>query len=129
MRTELLNYIKATKFTNFQATDELPFNNSGMEMYIKNPKRIYVDADQTAREVFIPVLNSNIDAEVTTVRVFFSNDSKKLPSDYNQVTSFLLTAKDQVNGPEYFRREVDLTTEQIQDLLVTTVEYRFTKLI
>ena len=129
MRTELLDYIKARKFTNFTATEELPFNNSGMEMYIKNPKRIYVDADQTAREVFLPVLNSNIDAEVTTVRVFFSNDSKKLPNDYNTVTDFLLSAKNLINSPEHFRREVDMTTEQIQDLIVTTVEYRFPKLI
>jgi hypothetical protein len=129
MRTEVIDYIKGQKFLNYQATDELPFNNSGTEMYLKNPKRFYVDVEQTSREEFLPVLNGTIDSEVTTVRVFFSNDAKQLPKNYSAVVANLVNAKENIARPEHFRKTSQVTTEQIQDLTVTTIEYQFTKIL
>ena len=129
MRQEVINYLKSQKFSNYKVSEELPFSNSDTVMYLKNPKVIYVDADQYSTEVFIPVFNAvNVDAEVTTVRVFFSNDSKKQPSDYSQVIETIKGIK--ALGPDngFFRTSHDITVEQDQDLSVTTIEFRFTKL-
>ena len=129
MRQEVINYLKSLKFNSYKVSEELPFSNSDTVMYLKNAKVIYVDADQYSTEVFIPVFNAvNVDAEVTTVRVFFSNDSKKTPSDYSDAVGKIRGIKDL--GPQngYFRSAVDITVEQDQDLSVTTFEFRFTKL-
>lgn len=129
MRQEVINYLKSQKFVSYKVSEELPFSNSDTVMYIKNPKVIYVDADQHSTETIIPVFNAvNVDAEITTVRVFFSNDSKKQPSDYSQVIEKVRNIKNL--GPEngYFRTAIDISVEQDQDLTVTTFEFRFTKL-
>lgn len=129
MRQEVINYLKSQKFTSYKVSEELPFSNSDTTMYIKNAKVIYVDAEQYSTEVFIPVFNAvNVDAEITTVRVFFSNDSKKQPSDYSDAVSKIRGIKDL--GPQngYFRTSIDISVEQDQDLSVTTFEFRFTKL-
>ena len=128
MRDEIKDYLKTIKFQTYTVSDELPFSNSGTVLYLKNPKRIYVDTDQVSNEVFIPVINGvNVDAEVTTVRVYFSNDSKQLPKDYQQTISMIKASKDLFT--EYFRRVVDINTEHEGDLLVTTIEFRFTQLL
>lgn len=130
MRTEVLDYLKSIKFATYAVSEELPFNNSGVQMYLKNAKRIYVDEDQYSVEEFMPVMNGyNVDAHVTTVRVFFSNDSKQLPKDYTQTVGYVRALKDLPEFREYFRRSVDILTEHDQDLMVTSFEFRFTKLI
>ena len=127
MRDEIKDYLKGIKFGSYSVSDELPFSNSGTVLYLKNPKRIYVDTDQYSTEVFMPVLNAvNIDAEVTIVRIYFSNDSKQLPKDYQQTIESIKGTKDIFT--EYFRKTTDISTEHVGDLLVTTIEFRFTKL-
>lgn len=129
MRTQLLNYIEALKLKTYKVSKELPFSNSGVVMHLKNPKTIYVDEDQVATEVIIPILSGvDIDGETTTVRVYLSTDAKQQPSDYSTLVTALKNAKILL-GTTYFRKECDVTTEYENDLQVTTVEYRFTKLL
>lgn len=129
MRTELTNYFKGLKLKNFGISDELPFSNSAVVMYLKNPKKIYTDLKQVTSEQVIPVLgNHGIFAEVHTVRVFFSTDAKNLPSDYETVVDLLRAGKDVTTTAAYYRREVDTTTSFEGDLMVTELEFRFTKL-
>jgi len=128
MREEVLAYLKTIKFGSYSVSEELPFGNSGTVMYLKNPKKIYVDEDQYSVESFMPVMNGvDVEAHVTTVRVFFSNDSKQLPKDYSQTVGQIRAVKDQFM--DYFRREVTIDTNHEQDLMVTAFEFRFTKLI
>lgn len=129
MRQELLDYIATHKLRNYKLSQELPFSNSGTVMYLKNPKSIYVDEDQVTTEPLIQMLNGNdIDGEVTTVRVYLATDAKQQPSDYSSVVNVLRNGK-ALLGTGYFRKECDVTTEFENDLQVTTVEYRFTKLL
>jgi hypothetical protein len=129
MRTELIAYFKSLKLKNFGVTDELPFSNSATVMYLKNPKKIYTDLKQSTTEQVIAVLgNHGIFAEIHTVRVFFSTDAKNLPSDYETVVDQLRAGQDVTTATTYYRREVDTTTSFDGDLMITELEFRFTKL-
>lgn len=129
MRPELINYFKSLKLKNFGVTDELPFTNSATVMYLKNPKRIYTNLKQVSSDLLIPVLsNHGIFAEVHTVSVFFTTDAKNLPSDYETVVDSLRAGKDVTTTTSYFRREVDTSTSFDGDMMITELEFRFTKL-
>lgn len=129
MRQEIVNYLKSLKLGSYKVSDELPFSNSNTVLYLKNVKTIYVDTEDYSTEEFIAVFNASIDSEVTTVRVFFANDAKKPPSDYNQVLNSIKGAKNLANANGYFRSAVDVTTSIEGDLNITEVEIRFTKLL
>lgn len=129
MRTELLAYFKGLKLKNFGVSDELPFSNSDRTVYLKNPKRIYVDLDQKTQEQIIPLIgNHGIFQEVHSVSVFFTTDAKNLPSDYQTVVDDLMAGKDAQSTEPYFRREVDVSTSFEGDLMLTQLDFRFTKL-
>ena len=129
MRSDILSYIKGLKLKNFSTSDELPFS-SGTELYLKNPKKIYVDVEQVEMTAFIPLLNSpDIDQEVRTIKVYFATDAKQLPADYSQVVSLIRLAKDSIAIPHGFRKDATSNSEYVNDLLLTTIEFTFTNLI
>lgn len=129
MRSDILAYIKGLKLKNFSTSDELPFS-SGTELYLKNPKRIYVDVEQVEMTAFIPLLNSpDIDQSVHTIKVYFSTDAKQLPADYAQVVSLIRLAKDSITVPHGLGKDATSTTDYVNDMLVTIIEFTFTKLI
>jgi hypothetical protein len=129
MRTEILDYLKGLKLKNFNISDELPFSNSGTAMYLKNLKRIYVDIEQVTGEPFILLFGDyNVDSEVHSVRLYFSTDAKQLPSDYSQVVSDVRLAKNITTSEKFFRKEVTSSTTFENDLMITELEFRFTKL-
>lgn len=129
MRTEILAYLKGLKLTNYNVSDELPFSNSGTEMYLKNPKRIYVDLEQITSEPFLTLFgNYSIDSQVHSVRLYFSTDAKLLPSDYSNLVNLIRAGKTVTTSENYFRREVVNSTTFNNDLMVTEFEFRFTKL-
>jgi len=129
MRSDILAYIKGLKLKNFSTSDELPFS-SGTELYLKNPKRIYVDVEQVEITAFIPLLNSpDVDQSVHTVKVYFAIDAKQLPADYAQVVSLIRLAKDSITVPHGLGKDAKSTTDYVNDMLVTMIEFTFTKLI
>lgn len=128
MRTELLNYLKDQKFKNFNVSDELPFSSSATALYLKNPKRIYVDLEQVSSEPLIPTFGNSIDAEVHSVRLYFTTDAKQLPSDYSSVVSSIKAGKGITTDLQFFRRQVLNSTSYENDLMLTEFEFRFTKL-
>lgn len=128
MRTELLNYLKDQKFKNFNISDELPFSSSATALYLKNLKRIYVDLEQVSSEPFIATFGSGVDAEVHSVRLYFTTDAKQLPSDYSTVVSAIKAGKGVTTDLQFFRREVVNSTSYENDVMVTEFEFRFTKL-
>jgi hypothetical protein len=128
MRSELIAYFKGLKLKNFGISDELPFN-SNVELYLKNPKKVYTGLKQQVSDLLIPILgNHGIFADVHTVSVFFTTDAKNLPSDYEAVVDLLRAGKDVTTNTTYYRREVDTRTSFEADLMVTELEFRFTKL-
>ena len=128
MRTELLTYLKDQKFKNFNVSDELPFSSSNTVLYQKNPKRIYADVEQVTLEPLIQTFGTPIDAEVHSVRLYFTTDAKQLPSDYSNVVSQIKAGKGVSTDEKFFRRECTTATSFENDLMITEFEFRFTKL-
>lgn len=130
MRDIVLQYLKDLGLRNYTIGNELPFDPNGTQLHIKNPKKIYVDVEQYEKEPFIQVFNGNdINLETTTVVVYFANDAKQLPQEYSSVVNSIKLASQIDSGDKYFRRVSDVSTEYVQDLLVTKVELKYSKLI
>jgi biopolymer transport protein ExbD len=110
-------------------SNELPWNESGLALFTKNLKKVYVDNDQYSVEPLVQALNGlNIHNQIYNVRVFFANDAKQLPADYEQVIEEMQAIRNVDFAQGHNRREVDISTEIEADRMITTVELRFIKL-
>lgn len=128
MRKEILQYLKDQRLQSLNVSDELPFSNSGIILFLKNPKRIYVDLEQVVSEVFINTFTYPINAEVHSVKLYFTTDAKQLLSDYSEIVSKIRAGKDVPTAEYFHRREVISETSYENDMMVTQFEFRFTKL-
>ncbi len=129
MRQDILDYIGTLNLGTFILSQELPYASSGTALYIKNPKRIFVDRTQYTTDPIIQTLDGvNISNEITSVRVYFSTDAKQLPPSYDDAVSELKSAVNEIDTSGYQRRECLISTTYEEDLMVTELEYRFTKL-
>ncbi len=128
MRQEILNYINGLSLGTFSVSSELPYDASGVALYLSNPKKIYVDNEQTTTEPLVSALDGPvIDNEVTSVSIYFTADAKQLPANYNTLVSDLKKAKNITTVPGIHRREMDALTDYQNDLIVNTLEIRFNK--
>jgi len=129
MRTEILDFIRDINPGGFFVTEELPWSESGLALYLKNLKRVYVDVEQTETEDFLTAFSGlTIQTRIHIVRVFFATDAKTLPPNYEDFVTALTRVNDiAVEG--YHRRLIDISTTIENDVLVTELEYRFTKLL
>jgi hypothetical protein len=129
MRQAILDHIDGLTLGSFNLSSELPWSTGGTALYLKNLKRIYVDADQITEDLSIAALNGLIiNNETTTVRVFFACDAKQLPSNYETVVSGIRTAKSTASIEGVSRRECDVATSFEEDIVVTEFEFRFIKI-
>jgi hypothetical protein len=129
MRQEVLEYIQSLDIGGFNVSNELPWSESGIELYVKNMKKIYVDIDQIQVDPQILTLDgANINNEITIIRIFFANDAKQVPANYSDVVNELKTAKDIEAAQGFNRREFQVSTDIQADRLITTIELRFIKL-
>jgi hypothetical protein len=129
MRTAIYDYIKGLSLGQFRLSDERPFDASGQALYLKNMKTVYVDQEQITQDTVIATLNGLIiNAETTSVRVYFSTDAKQLPSNYSSLTASMKLARNAAAIQGVNRREVDVTTSYDEDKMITEFEFRFTKL-
>ena len=100
-----------------------------MALYLKNLKRVYVDVEQTETEDFLVALNGlNIQNRVHIIRVFFATDAKTLPPNYDEFVSSLRVVNS-IPADGFQRRQVSISTDIDNDVLITELEYRFTKLL
>ena len=130
MRTEIITYIQGLNLGTFSVSTELPYTDSGQALYIKNPKRIYVDEEQVENEPILETLNSsNVINEQESVTIYFSCDSKLLPANYDTLVTDLKAARNIDTVTNVFRRELDVSTGYDGDLLVTELTIRFNKII
>lgn len=130
MREDLISYIKTLPLGNFSVSDELPRDEGGVALYVKNPRRIYVDREEYDTVPVIETLNGlDIHAEQTSVNVYFTADAKTIPANYNTLVSKLKLGKDINQTGGYTRRKVEVMTETDQDLLITRVNFKFSKLL
>jgi hypothetical protein len=130
MRTQIITYIQGLNLGTFSVSTELPYTDSGQALYIKNPKRIYVDEEQVENEPILETLNSsNVINEQESVTIYFSCDSKLLPANYDTLVTDLKAARNIDTVQNVFRRELDVSTGYDGDLLVTELTIRFNKII
>jgi hypothetical protein len=129
MRTAVLDYVKSLDLGKYSVSNEAPYDESDVPLYIRNPKRIYVNFAQTVSDPFIQTLSGlNIANETTVIQVFLSSDAKLVPSNYESVIEQIKGAKDLTTIPGINRREVQVDVDFTNDLIVTTVELRYIKL-
>ena len=125
MRQELLDLIKDAKTISYRVSNELPYQASGTPLYLKNPKTLYVDQEQSTIETMVEVLNQvNIYNKVISIRVYFANDAKQEPRDRMDLMLALTQIKDQIPG-DYHKREIIISNNYENDMDLTTIEYRF----
>lgn len=130
MRQELLDYIGNLGLGSFSLSQELPYDSSGVPLYMRNVKKIYIDLAQYNDDTLIKTLDgAHVYNEITSVKVYFTADAKQLPANYDTVIVALKGAKDADTITGANRRECLISTSFQEDVLVTELEYRFTKLI
>jgi hypothetical protein len=129
MREEVIDYLQSQNLGSFTIASEVPWTETGTVLYLKNLKKIYVDVDAFTTDPLITTFTGlNITNETTAVRVYFANDAKQLPSNYDEVVSAIKAAKDINTTAGYARREVNVSTSYDNDRLITEIELRYIKL-
>lgn len=128
MRNQIIEYIRELNLDNFILTVELPRDESDVPLYIKNPKRIYVDLEDYSVDPIIQTLDGIIiENEITTVNVIFACDAKVLPTNYSDVLRLLRGIKN-IPMPGRTSRTVEIERTFESDLLITDMTFTFTKL-
>lgn len=130
MRTEIIDYLSGLDLGTYFLTTDVPWAESGTPLYLKNLKRIYVDSANFSVENFLQALDGfTLQNDVITVRVFFANDAKQIPANYDDVVTAMRSVR-AITAPEGVKaRGCVVSTEIINDVLVTELEYQFTKLL
>jgi hypothetical protein len=129
MRQEVLDYINSLALGGYLLTEESPWRDNAIPLYIKNLKKIYVDNVEYLSEPLIATLGTlSINQQTRTIRIYFANDAKTLPSNYDTLVEDLITIKDINLNDGTNRREADVRVSYENDVMVTEIEIRFTKL-
>ena len=129
MRTQVLNYLKGLSLGSFIVVDELPYDDAGAPLYIKNVKRIYVEPLQVETTPVVQALNGfSLSNETNIIRIYFAADAKQVPANYDSLVLSMKAAKDITTIEGAYTRECDISVEYVNDLVVTTVELRYVKL-
>lgn len=129
MRSDVLAYLKTVNLGSLSITNDLPFDDSDTPLYLKNAKKVYVDAEQVSSEPVVQTLGGvNISNESTSVSIYFTVDAKTLITNYDTIVSTLRSVKDNVNIDGVHTRVSDVSTEYVNDLLVTQTTITLTKI-
>ena len=126
MRAQLLTAITAavSTLTQFAVSQEIPWNESGNPLYLKNKKKIYVDKERREETTIIACLDgTDIYQDDLITEVYFSVDAKNPPSQLDSVISRILGAKAST-GIVNSGVESDYTIDKQEDVLIYTFEFR-----
>ena len=129
MRTELLTYLTAQLTGSIRTSQELPWQEGTNPLYIKNPRRVYLDEPYTEQDTLLPTLGSlQINQRTTIVRWFLSVDAKNRNTDLDSALTILGGAKDITTITGVFTRLFDYTVTIDNDRVIYEGEYRFANL-
>ena len=129
MRTEVLNYLQTQNLGGLGLSKDLPFDDSGVPLYTKNAKRIYVDREQKTSEPVVQTLGGvNINNEATSVTISFATDAKTPLSTYDTVVSTIKQGKDITTVDGVHTRNATVETEYLNDLLITQITITLTRI-
>lgn len=128
MRSSILSLLPGLNLGGFSVSQELPFSATGVELYLKNPRVLYVDREQTETIPLFATLDAHsISTTIQSVTVYFSTDAKNAPPQLDTIITGLRSIKDTISSPGANQRTVQVRTRYEGDLLVNEVEYRFTR--
>ena len=123
MRELLLTYLTANLSKSIKTSQELPFEEGGNPLYLKNMKRVYLDEPYTETGLLIGALDGlGIDQTITRVRGFLALDAKNRNVDLDLALSIIAQAKNQLTNS--FRKEFDYTTTIDGSVMIFEFEYR-----
>ena len=129
MRQEVLDYINGLALGGYLLSQEVPWSDNATPLYIKNLKKIYVDKIEYLTEPLIATLGTlSINQQTQSIRIYFANDAKTVPSNYDALVLDLIAAKNIAIADGTNRREADVVVSYENDVMVTEIEIRFTKL-
>lgn len=130
MRSSVVDKIKGLSITGITVSQELPYDESGVARYTKNPKTIYVDREQRDESNIIQTLDAsvNLNQQTTSVSIYFTTDAKNPLYQYDNVINSLRGLKDTIVLDGAHTREVAVSTSYEDDLLITQMDYRLTRL-
>jgi len=129
MRQEVLDYINGLALGGYLLSEESPWRDNTIPLYIKNLKKIYVDNVEYISEPLIATLGTlSINQQTQSTRIYFDNDAKTVPSNYDTLVEDLITVKDINLNDGTNRREADVRVSYENDVMVTEIEIRFTKI-
>ena len=126
MRAQLLTALTSatSTLTNFSVSQELPWEQSGQPLYLKNMKKIYVDQEYREEATLIHVIGgNNIMSDQVITNVYVACDAKNTPSGLDNLVSNILSVKDSVELTA-FEHESDYSVDKQEDVLVYTFKFR-----
>ncbi len=126
MRTQLLAYLTTNLTGTIKPSQELPFEESGNALYLKNMRRVYLDEPEVEQDELIPTLDdTDINQNITTVRGYLTVDAKNRNADLDTALNTLASARNATTITNAFRKEFDYTTTIDADRVIYEFEYRF----
>lgn len=131
MRALIIDLIQDTDTGVLTLSQEFPYQADATPLYVKNLRKIYVDVMTTNRVGFIPTLDNNsINTLTNSIRVYWATEAK-VSESYEDIVSNLIGIKDaaDIRALGYQNRRCSASTEFVDNILVTTLEYEFTKII
>lgn len=129
MRQELIKSIKSLAPNTVRISEELPYLESGVELFLKNPKTIYVGEQQIDTDpVFLTLDGLNISNQINSIRIYFTTDAKNPIFGYSDLVRNLHSLKDTIDLEGSHTRQALVETRTEGDLLVTEIEYRLIRL-
>jgi len=128
MRSSIMALLPGLNLGGFSVSQELPFSATGVELFLKNPRVLYVDREQTESQPLFATLDSrDISTTITSVVVYFTTDAKNSPLQLDTLITSLKSIKNLIVSPGANQRAVIVRTRYEGDLLINEVEYQFTR--
>lgn len=126
MRTQLLAYLTTNLTGTIKPSQELPWEEGGNPLYLKNQRRVYLDEPYVEQDELVATLDdTDINQNITHVRGYLSVDAKNRNADLDSALATLANAKSITTISDAFRREFDYTSSIQDDRVVYELDYRF----
>ena len=127
----VLSAIPTASLSGCTISQELPWVEANRPLYLKNPKRVYVDRIDRGESTVLGTLDNSVRAvdRTSTVRVYVTVDAKNQPAGWETTVEALANIKNSSAFATQSSRECNITQEYQDDLLVNTFEFQFTEFV